>query len=83
MTNRQYHWQHNALSYCWLGVLVVLTIVGLIFLSYILLIGAAIGLVLFLFSWLKQRFFSPKRSSTTTDKQSHGRVIEHDEIKDD
>jgi uncharacterized membrane protein len=66
-------------SFIGLGIFIVLLICAFIFLSYIFIIGAVIGLVLFLFSYFKARFGKDKtyRVNTQQDQQTH-RVIDQD-----
>ncbi len=69
-------------SFIGMGIFLVLLVVGIIVFSYIILIGAAIGLVLFAIAYVRARFFN--RAKQTTPKENSpesGRVIEHDEIK--
>ena len=58
-----------------MGMMIVIFVVGIIFLSYLLIFGALIGLVLFIITWVRQTFFPPK--DVLPKKQ--GRIIEHDD----
>lgn len=63
-----------------LGIMVVLLIVGIILFSYLLVLGAIVGFVLFLAAWLKNKLFRSKQTvirEQTPEKQ--GRIIDHDE----
>ncbi len=59
-----------------IGVMIVIFVVGIVFLSYVLIFGALVGLVLFAIAWIRQTFFPPK--DLTKPKKS-GRTIEHDD----
>ncbi len=58
-----------------LGVMLVILVVGLILLSYLLIWGALVGLVLFFIAFIKEKFF-PSRQLTKVNKP--GRIIDHD-----
>ncbi len=62
-----------------LGFMIVVLIGGLILLSYLLIFGVIVGLILFCVSWLKDKFFPSKEVSKTTPKS--GRTLDHDEFK--
>ncbi len=59
-----------------LGIMIVLLVAGMIVLSYLLIFGALVGLVLFAFAWIKDRFFN-KKSGLSTTKRRQGRTIDH------
>jgi len=70
-------------SFIGMGVFIVLFIVGLIFLSYLLIIGGIIGLILFSIAYLRAKFFAhniKKQIKGTQAKQHHrkGRTIDHE-----
>ena len=67
------------IPFIFLGIFIVLFVVGLIILSYILIYGALVGLVLFMLSWLKEKFF-PKKASNLPTKKRKGRTIDHDDL---
>jgi hypothetical protein len=58
------------------GVALVAFILGLVFLAYIFIFGAIVGLVLFAAAWIKQRFFASKKISIP---KRQPRTIDHDE----
>jgi len=60
------------------GIILVLLVAGLVLLSYLLVFGALIGLVLFGIAWLREKLF-PSKNITTDLKR--GRTIDHDEMK--
>ena len=58
------------------GIALVAFAFSVFILAYLFLVGAAVGLVLFLFYWIREKFFAPKpipKSKTT------GRIIDSDE----
>ena len=67
------------LPFFYLGIVVVLFIVGLILLSYLLISGAIVGLILFVIAWIVD-FFKKKRSHTIQKKSKKGHTIDHDDL---
>lgn len=71
-------------SFIGMGIFLVLLVIGIIFFSYLLLVGAIIGLVLFAIAYIRAKFFLRKANFQTKhakkNQQASGRVIEHDEI---
>jgi ABC-type transport system involved in cytochrome bd biosynthesis fused ATPase/permease subunit len=66
--------------FIFLGIMIVLLVVGFVIFSYILMFGALVGVVLFVVAWIRETFFSPKDKNLMkreTDKKP-GRVIDHD-----
>lgn len=61
-----------------LGIIIVIFVFGIILLSYLLIFGALVGLVLFLIAWVKEKFF-PSKHMTTTKNKKPGITIEHDD----
>jgi ABC-type uncharacterized transport system permease subunit len=59
-----------------LGIFIVLIIIGIIFLSYIFVIGAIVGLIIYSAAWIRIKL-SGKKSSPTPNTQQ-GNVYEHD-----
>jgi len=74
------------ISFIGMGVFVVLFILGLIFFSYLLIIGAIVGLILFGIAYLRAKFFQQKvkktEPSSTHKKVHHGRTIDHEKPSD-
>jgi hypothetical protein len=58
-----------------LGVALVAVFFGLILLAYLFLVGAVVGLILFVAAWIKAKYFSPKVSIP----KRVGRTIDHNE----
>jgi hypothetical protein len=63
------------LPFMFLGILTVLTVVGIILFSYLLIFGAAVGFILFVVAWIKG-LFTRKNQRLVRHKQ--GRIIEHE-----
>jgi O-antigen ligase len=57
-----------------LGVIIVVLIAGFVLLSYLLIVGAVVGLILFAITWIREKFFRPPSQTRKT-----GRTIEHDD----
>lgn len=58
-----------------LGIAIVILAFGVILLTYLLIFGVLVGMVLFLVSWLKTKLFPSKQLKS---KQSQtGRIIDH------
>jgi len=62
------------------GIAIVAFAFGLLLLTYLLIFGAIIGLILFTVSWIRRKFFASKHMTKPTTKQSEkGRIIDHDD----
>ena len=55
-------------------------IVGIFIFSYILIIAAVIGLILFLFASIRDKFSKHKKSNHHLHGKYEGRVIDQDEV---
>ena len=60
-----------------LGIIIVFFAFGLVILAYLFMIGAIVGLILFLISWLRIKFFPPK--TPVKRKKKSGRIIDSDD----
>lgn len=60
-----------------IGVAIVAFSFGILLLAYLFLFGALIGFVLFIVSWIRQKFFPQKTVAKT--KKSSGRIIDSDD----
>ncbi len=71
---------NRIMSFIGLGIFIVLFICAFVFLSYLLIIGAAIGLILFLIAYVRKRFFhrNQQHNFIKDDDQTH-RVIDQDD----
>ncbi|OAI46566.1 hypothetical protein AYO45_06305 [Gammaproteobacteria bacterium SCGC AG-212-F23] len=56
-----------------LGILLVVFVIGIIFLSYLFIFGALLGLVLFGIAWLREKFFRRQHPKKI---QRKGRTID-------
>ncbi len=65
------------MPFIFLGIILVIFVAGIILFSYLLILGAIIGLVLFLINWLREKFFVKQRSVSTTTRPA-GRIIDHE-----
>lgn len=59
-----------------LGIALVAFAFSVFILAYIFLVGAAVGLVLFVINWIREKFFRPK--TKTPSKHTTGRIIDSD-----
>ncbi|HSW93721.1 MAG TPA: hypothetical protein VLJ15_05110 [Gammaproteobacteria bacterium] len=64
--------------FLFLGMMVVILVVGLVLLSWLLIFGAMVGLVLFLIAWIREKL-SPTKHMTRTRHSTSGRTIDHDD----
>ncbi|EKD72481.1 MAG: hypothetical protein ACD_45C00664G0001, partial [uncultured bacterium] len=48
------------LPFIFLGITLVVFVVGIVLLSYLLIVGAIVGFILFLIAWVKEKIF-PQR----------------------
>lgn len=70
------------LPFLFIGIMLVVLVVGFILLSWLLIWGAIVGMVLFLIAWIKEKLF-PSRHLTRTEnpRTKTGRIIDHDDEK--
>lgn len=59
------------------GIVIVAFSFGVLLLAYLFLIGATIGLILFIFSWIRDRFFTSRHRHKQPPKR--GRIIDSDD----
>ena len=62
-----------------LGIAIVLLILGLFLMVHILIWGAIIGLILYLFALIKAKFFPNPHHSLQTRDDKPGRTFDHEE----
>lgn len=67
------------LPFIFIGVALVALAFGIILLAYLFFIGAIVGFVLFLISWLRAKLFPSK---TIKPKEKTGRIIDSDDWKE-
>lgn len=71
----------SLLSFLYIGILLVMTVVGIMIFSWLLLLGAVTGLCLYALYWIRERFFpDTSRPSSRKPFVRTGRVIDHDDI---
>lgn len=61
------------------GIAIVAFAFGIFLLAYLFMLGALVGLGLFIISWLRQKFFPPKKIII---KKRKGRIIDSDDWKE-
>lgn len=66
------------LPFFYLGIIVVLFAIGIILFSYLLILGAVVGFILFFATWIKEKFF-PGKSISQPKETKVGRTFEHDD----
>ena len=74
---------NRIVPFIFLGIILVVLGIGIILLSYLLILGAIVGLILFLVGWIKEKFF-PTTEITHYKKQDNtpekpGRTFDHDQ----
>lgn len=65
------------IPFIFLGITIVLLVAGLILLSYLLIYGAIVGLILFSIAWIRDIIF--KNKSPPIVKKPRGRTLDHDQ----
>ncbi len=60
------------------GIAIITLIFGMVLLAYLFIIGAAIGIVLFVINWVRENFFRNKKVKRSP-KQPSGRIIDSDD----
>jgi hypothetical protein len=63
-----------------LGIAIVAFAFGIVLLAYLFFFGAIIGAILFLFNWIKAKFFPSKTLKSKPMKS--GRIIDSDDWKE-
>ncbi len=66
------------ISFIFLGIMIVVLVAGVLLLSYLLILGALVGVILFLIVWIKDRLFNKKKPLVPRKKSSH--TIDHDDL---
>lgn len=62
------------------GIIIVILIAGLVLLSYLLVLGAFVGLILFMIAWFKNKIF-PSKTIVMTKPAKEGQTFDHNEFK--
>lgn len=68
------------MPFIFVGIMVVLAVVGVILFSYLLIFGALVGLVLFAITWLRGLFSHKKTRQLQTKQHKTGQTIDHDSL---
>ncbi len=63
-----------------IGIALVAFAFGIVLLAYLFFLGAVVGLVLFVFTWIREKFFRKKTNTPQTRKKA-GRTIDSDDWK--
>ncbi len=66
------------IPFLFLGMMLVILVVGFVLLSYLLIFGAIVGLILFVIAWVRDKLF-PSKHLTKTNQPKSGRIIDHDD----
>lgn len=67
------------LPFLFVGVMLVVLVAGFILLSYLLIWGAIVGLILFLIAWIREKLSPTKQVTTkTSSPKKAGRTIDHE-----
>jgi len=70
------------IPFIFLGIMVVLFVLGLVLFSYLLIVGAIVGVILFLITWAKEKLFPSKQMQRYQQQdENRGRTFEHDDHK--
>ena len=72
------HLFERLLPFLLLGMGIVAFVFGIILFAYLLMFGAIIGFVLFILTWIRNKWFAPP-SSMTVKKTKEGRIIDSDD----
>ncbi len=70
---------NQLLPFLILGIALVTLVFGIVLLSYILFFGIVAGTILYIFNWVREKYFLRKSKKKT--KKSSGRVIDSDDWK--
>lgn len=71
---------NRLMPFIFLGIMLVLAIVGVILFSYLLIFGAIVGIILYAIAWLRSLFSHKKNKHLKTQETKKGRIIDHDSL---
>ena len=74
----------KVMPYIGMGLFLILFLLGLVVFSYILIIGAIVGLILFLIAYIRSKFtrhHPHSQNDQSYKNKPQGRVIDHNDIK--
>lgn len=66
------------LPFFYLGIVIVIFVAGIILFSYLLVLGAVVGLVLFFIAWLREKFSPSRQIVKPQQKPPVGRTFDHE-----
>lgn len=66
------------MPFIFIGIMLVLFVVGLVIISYLLIFGAIVGLCLFVIAWIREKLIKKNHYPTKVKKDSSGRTIDHE-----
>lgn len=69
------------IPFIFIGIAVVAFAFGIMLFAYLFFFGALVGFILFIASWIRQRFFTQKTKMPQRKKQKPGRTIDSDDWK--
>lgn len=64
--------------FIFIGIMLVLFVVGLIVISYLLIFGAIVGLCLFVIAWIREKLIKKNNYPAEVKKKRTGQTIDHD-----
>ncbi len=67
------------IPFIFLGIMLVILALGIILLSYVLILGAIVGFVLYIVARIKEKFFPSKQLTKTDFSKKPGRTFDHDD----
>jgi hypothetical protein len=71
---------NRLIPFIFLGIMIVIFVAGIILLSYLLIYGAIVGIIIYLIVWIKEQLFNKKKSPYPEQKKRSGRTIDHDDL---
>lgn len=80
--NRNIPFTAKLLPYIMIGLTIVLFVIGLVIFSYLLIIAAIVGFILFAINFIRTKFFKKEDQIHTYHKdqeKQQGRIIEYEE----
>ncbi len=66
------------LPFMFVGIMLVVLVLGIILFSYILILGAIVGCILYVIARIR-KLFSSKQMARTHQPKQPGRIIDHDD----
>ena len=68
------------ISFIFLGIMIVVLVAGVLLLSYLLILGALVGVILFLIVWIKDRLFNNNKKKPLVPRKKSSHTIDHDDL---